>query len=62
MKITDLRIGDIVCDKTTKFPMVVIGLFSPRGESTNSTIYLDFEGNEGDVWEADIEDLEFYEK
>lgn len=60
MKITDLRIGDNVCNKRTKFPMQVVGLFATSGESLGKgTVYLDFHGNEGDVWEENIEDLEF---
>ena len=60
MKITDLKIGDIVCDKTAKFPMVVVGLFSTLNADPNKgMVYLDFDGNEGDMWEEEVEDLEF---
>lgn len=52
MNIKDIRIGDLVQDKHTKFPMKVVGLFE------DGLVYLDFDGNEGDVWENDIEDLE----
>lgn len=45
MKITDLRIGDIVCNHLTKFPMYVVALFE------DGTVYLDFDGREGDVFE-----------
>lgn len=48
----DLRIGNWVYDgKHTQFPMQVttIGL---------DYVYLNFEGNEGDVWETFLEDLE----
>lgn len=55
MKITDLRIGDRVQNKSTKFPMAVVAIFE------EGTTYLDFEGNEGDVWEENVEDLEFCE-
>lgn len=48
MNITDLKLGDIVCKKYDSFPMVVVGLYST----------LDFEGNEGDMWEVSVEDLE----
>ena len=37
MKITDLRIGDIVCNKQTKFPMKVVGIYE------DGTAYLDFD-------------------
>lgn len=53
MKIIDLRIGDIVCNKRTKFPMRVVGIYE------DGTVYLDFEGNEGDVFEENYKDLEF---
>lgn len=55
MKITDLRIGDIVCNPRTKFPMRVVSLFE------DGTVYLDFEGNEGDVFEENCKYLEFAE-
>lgn len=55
MKTTDLRIGDRVQNKTSKFPMTVVAIFE------DETVHLDFEGNEGDVWEENIEDLEFCE-
>ena len=55
MKITDLRIGDIVCNPRTKFPMRVVSLFE------DGTDYLDFEGNEGDVFEENCKYLEFAE-
>lgn len=55
MKITDLRIGDIVCDKRKKIPMKVVALFE------DSTVYLDFEGRVGDyLWKYSA-DLEFVE-
>lgn len=56
MKITDLRIGDIVCNPRTKFPMRVVSLFE------DGTVYLDFEGNEGDVFEENCKDIEFAEE
>jgi hypothetical protein len=52
MKITRIRIGQMVCNKTNKFPMRVVGMFD------DGTVYLDFEGNEGDVWEEKAKDLE----
>lgn len=56
MKITDLRIGDIVCNPRTKFPMRVVGIYE------DGTVYLDFDGNEGDVFEENCKDLEFAEE
>ena len=58
MKIEDLRIGQkvvsIVKFKYTEresLPMKIVGLFE------DGTVYLDFEGNEGDVWEDSVENL-----
>lgn len=56
MDIKELYIGNMVQNKSHKFPMRVVGLFA------SDTVYLDFDGNEGDVWEEDIEDLEKPEK
>ena len=51
MKITDLKIGDCVCSPRDKFPMTVVGLYSTLEELAQGkgTVYLDFEGNEGEV-------------
>lgn len=64
MKITELKIGDKVCLKTTKQPMIVVGLFSTLKDIAKDlgSVYLDFEGNVGDMLEEDIKDLEVYEK
>lgn len=50
MKITDLKIGDRVQEKHTRFPMTVVGLHSTLNdiEKGKGTVSLDFEGNEGD--------------
>lgn len=64
MKITELRIGDKVQNKRTKFPMVVVGVLAdtfPPINPNKGIVQLDFDDNEGDVWEEDIEDLEFCE-
>lgn len=60
MKINELHIGDIVYQKGDRFPMVVVGLHSTLDElkKGKGSVYLDFEGNEGDMWEASVEDLE----
>lgn len=60
MNITDLKIGDIVCKKYDNSPMVVVGLYSTLDELAKGKgdVYLDFEGNEGDMWEVSVEDLE----
>lgn len=60
MNITDLKLGDIVCKKYDRFLMVVVGLYSTLDELAKGKgdVYLDFEGNEGDMWEVSVEDLE----
>ena len=58
MEIEDLRIGQkvvsIVKFKDTEresIPMKIVSIFE------DGTVYLDFEGNEGDVWEDNVENL-----
>lgn len=58
MKITELNIGDRVQEKSTRFPMTVVGLYSTFDDLKSGTVDLDFEGNEGDVWECEAEELE----
>lgn len=64
MKTTDLHIGDWVHFKVglhgdkLSIPMKVVGIFSSfSGISPKDTVYLDFEGNEGDVWEEEVQNL-----
>lgn len=57
MKITELKIGDKVCNKQDGFPMIVVGLNSTLADLNNGTVYLDFEGNEADMWEEEAKDL-----
>lgn len=60
MKITELNIGDRVQEKNTRFPMTVVGLHSTLEDlkTGKGTVSLDFEGNEGDMWECEAEELE----
>lgn len=60
MNITDLKLGDTVCQKDDRFPMTVVGLHSTLDdiEKGKGTVSLDFEGNEGDWWECEAEELE----
>lgn len=60
MKINELHIGDIVCQKGDRFPMVVVGLHSTLDELSKGKgyVYLDFDGNEGDMWECEVDELE----
>ena len=55
MKIHEINIGDTVCTKD-KFPMQVVGIF------LNEDIYLNFKGNEGDIWEEKAENLTLIKK
>ena len=67
MEITDLKIGDWVQIKIPSpqgerlsIPMQVVGLLSSfNNPSPKDTVYLDFEGNEGDVWEEEVQNLVF---
>ena len=52
-----MDIGDKVCNKEDGFPMIVVVLNSTLAELKNGTVYLDFEGNEGDMWEEEAKDL-----
>lgn len=60
MKITDLKLGDTVCQKDDGFPMIVVGLHSTLEELSKGKgyVYLDFDGNEGDMWECEVDELE----
>ena len=62
MDIRDIKIGDKVCNKEDGFPMTVVGIYSSLADLKNVTVYLDFEGNEGDLWEEEAKDLQPYHK
>lgn len=62
MDIRKIKIGDKVCNKDDGFPMIVVGLYSSLDDLNNGTVYLDFEGNEGDMWEEEAKDLQPYHK
>ena len=49
MTVEELRLGNWV-HQGNGFPMQVVAIFEDE-------VYLDFEGNEGDVWECKIADL-----
>lgn len=57
MDIRDIKIGDKVCNPQDGFPMIVVGLYSTLKDLSNGTVYLDFKGNEGDMWEEEAKDL-----
>lgn len=57
MKINELQIGNWVYEgERTQFPMFVTGILKDS-DGNSGEVYLDFEGNEGDIWEVDIEDM-----
>lgn len=57
MDIRDIKIADKVCNKGDGFPMIVVGLYSSLADLSNGTVSLDFEENEGDMWEEESKDL-----
>lgn len=57
MDIRKINIGDKVCNKEDGLPMIVVGLNSTLADLKNGTVYLDFYGNEGDMWEEEAKDL-----
>ena len=57
MDIRDIKIGDKVCNPQDGFPMTVVGLCSTLADLSNGTVSLDFEENEGDLWEEEAKDL-----
>lgn len=59
LKVTDLRVGDKVREKATGFELIVTSIFwSIHSPLTEATLSVDFEGNEGDVWEMELEEVE----
>lgn len=60
MKVEELHIGDTVVfminGNKESIPMTVVGILS------DGTVYLDFDGNEGDVWEEEAKDLKRYKE
>lgn len=60
MNIKDISIGDKVCNPQDGFPMIVVGLNSSLSDLNNGIVYLDFEGNEADMWEEEAKDLTPY--
>lgn len=61
MNIKDIKIGDTLCSPHDGFPMIVVGLNSSLDDLNNGTVYLDFEENEGDMWEEEAKSLIPYE-
>lgn len=58
--ITELRIGMTIASKKTQFPMQITGIFCPsfpKLDNDRDTVYADFEGNEGDVFEYSVNEI-----
>lgn len=59
----DFRIGDEVTFRTglhedrESIPMTVTGIFTDFHDPDDVTLYLDFEENEGDVWEVNASEI-----
>ena len=62
MKASEIKLGDKVCYTHTKYPMVVVGLYTSlrdiKSGKDDCEVYLDLEGNEGDVFEYKASELE----
>ena len=57
MNIRELQIGNwVYYGKKAQFPMQITSIFGYL-DGDDGTVYLDFEGNEGDVFEAEVEDI-----
>ena len=54
--ISKVRIGDCVRN-SNGFSMKVTGIFQSCLDPKDGTLYLDFDGNEGDVWEEELCDV-----
>lgn len=61
MNIKDIKIGDTLCVPNDGFPMVVVGLHASLDDLNSGTVCLDFEENEGDMWEEEAKNLMPYE-
>ena len=64
MKINEINIGDTVEDIRSGFEFTVVGIYGYLSdlESSKGTLTLDFPNNEGDVWEAEIEEVRLVRK
>lgn len=62
LTVHDINIGDVV-EIARGFEMVVTSIFwAMNSDPTDATLYLDFEGNEGDVLEEDLKDVKLIRK
>lgn len=58
MRIQDIHIGQKVRDIKTNWEMTVVGVGVLNLDMDSPYVYTDFEGNEGDFWEYEPEELE----
>lgn len=61
MKIQDFHVGQRVRDKVTHWEFVVVGVGVLNLDMDGAYVYVDFEGNEGDMWEYEPDELEIVE-
>lgn len=62
MKIQDFRIGQKVRDVKTKWELIVVGIGVLNLDMDGAYVYTDFEGNVGDMWEYEPDELEIVEE
>lgn len=64
LKVTDLRIGDMVRVKEWECELIVTGIRWDLQENdlTNAVLYLDFKGNEFDEFDFHLSEVELVEK
>lgn len=58
MKIQELHIGQKVREKNTGWEFIVVGIGVLNLDMDSPYVYCDFEGNEGDSFEYEPEELE----
>lgn len=57
MNIREIQIGDwVYFGEKAKYPMQIVSIFGDMN-SIEGTVYLDFEGNEGDVFEVEVKNI-----
>lgn len=62
MKIQDMHIGQRVRDIETRWELTVVGLGVLNLDMDSPYVYVDFKGNEGELWEYDPDELEAVEE
>lgn len=57
MNIRELQIGDwVYLGEKARYPMQIISVLG-NINSSEGGVFLDFEGNEGDIWDADVKNI-----